>query len=210
MDNTTDLEIVPMEIYRNRRKRELVEEHPRIPSDETIRRKLIEKYPIFRELVECFPDINTPTLAYLRAEYYPTINFSVYDNFAYYYRDDIILDRDQIMALEYLISLGKQEIWLPIAITKFRENYMVSNFGRVQDRQTGHIHQPIRKHGYEIVILRDSNGIKRIRRIDQLVLPTFRNEPDYPYQIIYIDGNRANNKVWNLEYKRRKMQKNKS
>lgn len=77
-------------------------------------------------------------------------------------------------------------------------NHQVSSYGRVRNKRTGYILKPFSdRYGY----LRLSIGNTDNVYIHQLVCEAFYGEPsNKSMQVNYIDANRQNNHVLNLEY----------
>lgn len=77
-------------------------------------------------------------------------------------------------------------------------NYEVSSFGRVRNKNTGRILKASSKGGYYTVGL--SNVVTKSFRVHQLVAKAFIPNPENKNQINHKDKNGLNNKVSNLEW----------
>lgn len=89
-----------------------------------------------------------------------------------------------------------QEIF--ITINEFN-NYEISNFGRVRNKETGCILKPSIRKGYERVGLY-SEGERTYFSIHRLVGEYFLGNPNDKPQINHKDGNKKNNFYGNLEW----------
>lgn len=89
------------------------------------------------------------------------------------------------------------EVWLEI---EEAPRYLVSNYGRVQNRMSGLIFTPqIVGRGYLCVKL--MVGQKQIvRYIHRLVAETFFDGDHNGLEVNHIDGDKWNNCIWNLEW----------
>lgn len=100
------------------------------------------------------------------------------------------------------------EIWKPIA--GWEGLYEISNLGRVKTvaRKTSAgnrgVPETIRKpnimKGYHCIALQHDGKVK-VYRIHRLVIEAFGYpQPTDEHQVNHIDGNKANNCIWNLEW----------
>lgn len=108
-----------------------------------------------------------------------------------------------------------KEIWKDIA--GYEGLYQVSNYGRIKslerlEKTVGIVKQRRRGermlketnvYGYRNVCLAN-NGYKRTVRVHRIVAKTFIPNPDRKLEVNHIDGNKANNRVDNLEWCTRK------
>lgn len=77
--------------------------------------------------------------------------------------------------------------------------YLISNYGRVQNGQTGRILKPSLNHGYPTVTL--VNGRQSFsRRIHRLVAIAFVNGQENGPWVNHIDGDKQNAHYTNLEW----------
>lgn len=81
------------------------------------------------------------------------------------------------------------------------ENYQITTWGRVFNKQTGKFLNPTVHHkGYLRVDLWDGHGNKTHKKVHRLVaqafVPNIHNKP----QVNHIDGNNQNNSYTNLEW----------
>lgn len=88
----------------------------------------------------------------------------------------------------------------------FYEDYLISNFGRVVNSKTGHLHKPVvrqhKAHPTLDVALYNAYGRSSVR-VAEMVLRAFgENTPDNTtnLKIIYFDGDYTNCKFENLEW----------
>ena len=99
------------------------------------------------------------------------------------------------------------ETWLDVV--GYEGCYQVSDYGRVKSvarisAQNHHLRERIRKpetdkDGYQIVNL-CKDGKVRLHKVHRLVAMAFIKNTDNRDQINHIDGNKANNRVSNLEW----------
>lgn len=92
-----------------------------------------------------------------------------------------------------------EEKWIESNIA---EGYEVSSEGRVRNSKTGRILIPcLDNKGYETVKVKE-NGRRITKRVGRLVADAFLDgEPGKPC-VSYIDGNKRNNRINNLERRR--------
>nr|WP_302598403.1 NUMOD4 domain-containing protein [uncultured Cellulosilyticum sp.] len=79
------------------------------------------------------------------------------------------------------------------------ENYLVSNYGRILNLDTGRILKPRSNNGYQAVMLCKNGEEKQVfvhRLVAQAFIPNIENKP----QVNHIDENKANNHLSNLEW----------
>ena len=74
--------------------------------------------------------------------------------------------------------------------------YEVSEVGSVRRIDSGRLIKPTITHGYFYMRL-SKNGQNRNLRLHRLVWESFTG-PAHPFTVDHIDGNKANNCVWNL------------
>jgi len=87
-----------------------------------------------------------------------------------------------------------------IILQGYYDCYAISNLGNVKNLRTGYVLNPsIRKDGYKSVLL-SKDGKKMSIRIHQLVGMYFLDQVAGKTIINHIDGDKANNEVYNLEY----------
>lgn len=89
------------------------------------------------------------------------------------------------------------EKWLPIPESGGK--YFVSSFGRVRNNKKRIIATSLDKRGYARVYLYCGKK-KRTCTVHRLVAKSFIENPCNKDQVNHIDGNKANNKVENLEW----------
>lgn len=93
-----------------------------------------------------------------------------------------------------------KEIFKPIK--GYEDRYKVSNLGRVmslnyQNTKRAKIMSPVKHHlGYLLIHL----GKNKIKMVHTLVAEAFIPNPEGKKYVNHIDGNKANNKVTNLEW----------
>lgn len=95
------------------------------------------------------------------------------------------------------------EVWLPITdmvVPNVQPFYAVSNYGRVFSYRTNRILAPVNVKGYRAVSMCLRNNTYRNVKIHRLVLMTFDYNPDPNLEINHKDGNKANNRLDNLEW----------
>lgn len=94
----------------------------------------------------------------------------------------------------------EKEIWKPIK--NYEDYYLVSNFGRILNIkwEKPKIVSPINHHGYRCVHLQIPKGKKIFQYIHRLVAEAFIINPQLKQQVNHIDGNKANNCLYNLEW----------
>lgn len=88
------------------------------------------------------------------------------------------------------------EIWK--TIPGYEGRYEVSTFGRIRSFQKGVKKPVLNRGGYFIVGLYDSSGRRITKTVHRLVMLTFCG-PD-ARTVNHKDGNKANNRLENLEY----------
>lgn len=93
-----------------------------------------------------------------------------------------------------------KEQWIESNIA---EGYEVSSEGRIRNSKTGRVLTPSSDNkGYETVKIKE-NGRYITTRVGRLVADAFLDEEPGKPCVGYIDGNKRNNRVDNLERKRR-------
>jgi hypothetical protein len=97
--------------------------------------------------------------------------------------------------------MGKQagnEIWAPIA--RWEGKYEVSSIGQVRNLQSGVVLKPRKdKDGYLLLSLWDQ-GKKTDVKIHRIVATAFILNPSGKPQVNHKDGDKANNRIENLEW----------
>jgi len=94
-----------------------------------------------------------------------------------------------------------QEVWKAVNIEEFKENYKISNYGKVYSARSGRVLKPYenKENGYLGVSL--YNGSKYISTtIHRLVARTFVKNPHNYNVVNHKDENRLNNRADNLEW----------
>lgn len=92
-----------------------------------------------------------------------------------------------------------EEKWIESNIA---EGYEVSSEGRVRNSKTGRILTPcLDNKGYETVKVKE-NGRRITKRVGRLVADAFLDEKPGKPCVGYIDGNKRNNRIDNLERRR--------
>lgn len=90
-----------------------------------------------------------------------------------------------------------EEIWKPVL---GYGNYIISNYGRVKNRFTGHIlADKVEKNGYVRVHL-SNQGTAKLFLLHRLVACAFVPNPDNHPTVNHIDENKQNNRADNLEW----------
>ena len=102
------------------------------------------------------------------------------------------IDEEVSEEIEY-----EDELW---KVIPEYEKYMVSNYGRVKNIFTDHVHKPGLRSGYESVHLIGKN--EKSIKIHRLVAFAFvkNDDPAIKKFVDHKDGNRLNNKADNLEW----------
>jgi HNH endonuclease/NUMOD4 motif len=89
------------------------------------------------------------------------------------------------------------EVWLEI---EEAPRYLVSNYGRVQNRMSGQIFKP-HKAGLGYLAVKLMLGRNQIQRyVHRLVAETFFDGDSSDLEVNHIDGDKWNNCLWNLEW----------
>lgn len=104
--------------------------------------------------------------------------------------------------------MGK-EIWKSVGIPQYSRRYEVSNLGRLRSRyytstvlrDRPKILTPFIDNGYEKISLGTGKGKRKTFLVHRLVAITFLGPPpDERPHVNHLDGNKANNRLSNLEY----------
>lgn len=125
-------------------------------SDTSIRKSILKDYPIMRELIEYFTEINTATLAYIVIEYYGITN-EHYINFIEKHQDKITLLNSYLSMLDNFCARFNNEYWK--SIDGFKK-YKISNYGRVMIFETSIIIEQFNNTGFMEVELYDCDNEK--------------------------------------------------
>lgn len=90
-------------------------------------------------------------------------------------------------------------MWKKYFFNNEQTDYSVSSEGEIRKDSTNYILSQSTQQGYKFVTLLTAQGQKRMR-VHRMVAETYiENLENKPY-VNHIDGNRANNKVENLEW----------
>ncbi len=90
-----------------------------------------------------------------------------------------------------------EEIWKDIP--EYTNLYTISNLGRIKDRKSRVMKFDLTKKGYQRITLRKMGHLSR-QYVHRLVLSVFVRLPKAQEQCNHIDGNKANNRISNLEW----------
>jgi len=90
-----------------------------------------------------------------------------------------------------------KEEWRPI---EGYEDYLISNFGRVQNRNSKGRFMKCRVFGEYLEVRLRKHGIAKNLRVHRLVAKAFIPNPDGVLQVEHIDENMLNNFVSNLRW----------
>lgn len=93
-----------------------------------------------------------------------------------------------------------EEIWKPIK--NYEKLYEISNYGNIKSliyKKEKILKPYMTSTGYYKIDLR-KNNIRKIRPIHKLVAETFIDNPNNLSEVNHKDGDKTNNKVWNLEW----------
>lgn len=89
----------------------------------------------------------------------------------------------------------EEEIWAPVY--KLENFYEVSTHGRIRNREGNILNQFKRQYGDSMVWMYNGRS-RRNRSVTKVVAHTFLGF--FEREIIYIDGNKSNNRLSNLKY----------
>ncbi len=110
------------------------------------------------------------------------------------------IDNEQREKNLQLTQSTDEEVFVDLPSTK----YQVSNFGRIRNKDTGHVntHYVKNRVGYIRAELFDGDGNKKRYFIHRLVASAFipNNDPENKIQVNHKDGDRTNNRADNLEW----------
>ncbi len=98
--------------------------------------------------------------------------------------------------------LNNQIIWKDIYLSGIKSDYMISNTGKILNRETNELRIPsLTKNGYLRLILY-CHGLSYPVSIHRLVAEYFviNSDPKNNIQVDHKDGNKQNNNDWNLEW----------
>lgn len=93
------------------------------------------------------------------------------------------------------------EVWKDVV--GFEDIFQVSSFGNVYSKRTNkNLKQCLTKSGYKTVATKigGRNGVNHTFRVHRLVAIAFLGYCDGRVEVNHIDGNKANNKLSNLEW----------
>jgi hypothetical protein len=93
------------------------------------------------------------------------------------------------------MSMGDIEIWKSI---EGYENYEVSSFGNIRNKNTGRVLKAAIMSGYYCLGL--SSGKTKTYSVHQLVAKAFISNPENKCQVNHKDKNKLNNNITNLEW----------
>lgn len=96
-----------------------------------------------------------------------------------------------------------KEIWKNIYLEEYKNLYLVSNYGNIKSQKTGKIMKQHMRCAYKAINIMNSElNIKKTFTIHNLVANSFLEKPDNSakYFINHKDGNKLNNKLYNLEF----------
>lgn len=113
----------------------------------------------------------------------------------------------------FYVMKSEIEIWKPVTISPFEGLYEVSNFARVKKfqrlindkigtvrTQKEFILKQSNVKGYKAVCLFNSHDIRKQIKVHRIVALHFVDNPNNYPEINHLDGNKANNHDWNLEW----------
>ena len=92
-----------------------------------------------------------------------------------------------------------------IDIPGYEGLYKITRGAYIENRFDKEMKQSNHGQGYKLVTLTDRNGKSNTKRVHRLVAETYIPNPDGHKQVNHIDGDKANNRVDNLEWCDQKM-----
>ena len=101
--------------------------------------------------------------------------------------------------IKYFIIDMNDEIFIPVEIDGHVTKYSVSNYGNVINTKRGNYIKPHFDGKYYTARLTINNVTKGFK-VHRLVAMSFIPNPEGKAEVNHIDGNKANNKVSNLEW----------
>lgn len=95
-----------------------------------------------------------------------------------------------------------QEIWVNVPDEPYNKTYLISNMGRIKNKNTGQIKsQTVNNSGFSFVRIDIGKKAKKITyQIHQLVAKMFNGECPKNYFVVHKDSNKLNNSASNLKY----------
>jgi len=105
--------------------------------------------------------------------------------------------------MKYFLPIIQGEYWMNIALVlpKFYSYYFISTYGRVFSLSQNRMLTPINRSGYISINLRGENISGCYILLHRLMMLAFNPiaNPDQ-YEVNHIDGDKTNNRIWNLEW----------
>jgi len=134
---------------------------PLLLDEPVMREKVLNEYPVFKDMLLMYPDLDTLALVRLKEEYFEGPHISEYGTYIHEHGPDESLRHEHHVMFTYFYDTFEHpEIWKPVVQDDIKDIYLISSKGRVMNKETGQFLKTYMMDNNSSEMIGDNSSVK--------------------------------------------------